>query len=354
MFSPYLEKINGALRDFLCKADRRYCLDSNSQGLFRYSQEFILRQGKRIRPLLFTLSYKGYARKNVSPDKNLYTCAAALELLHDFFLIHDDVIDNSGVRRGKPTLHKLLDQKVRIDNKNKIGSRLAIVAADILFALAIEAFLSIQEDKDRKETALKKLLEAAASTCSGEILDVIFSQKNIEKVSLDEILSVYRLKTAKYTFEGPLVTGAILAGVPNEEIIKLSSLAMAAGEAFQIHDDMLDLFSTQKTIGKPILADLTESKKTLLIFKAHDNLKNRDKKQFTRILTKEKKTLKDLKKIRRLIVQSGSYKACYGTLKLLQNFSQSVCRSLKMEPPQKKMLETLISQLSPLKNPIKI
>lgn len=353
MIEQYIEKINTGLKDLLESAHRRYSLGLVSDDLLKFSKDFVMRPGKRIRPLLFVLAYKGYAGKKASPEKHLFTSAAAIELLHDYMLIHDDVIDNSDLRRGKPTLHKMFDKKIKIPNGPKIGASLAIVAGDILFALAIEALLTIREDKARKEQALKKLVETAAYTGAGEFIDVLFGYRKIRNLSEKDVFLIYTLKTAKYTFECPLLIGAILAGASGGEHRKLSKLGLAAGQAFQIYDDFLDLFASQETIGKPVLSDLNESKKTLLVYKAFIGLKGADKRKFTEILEGKNKTHADLKSFRELIVGSGAYAACLEKMTALQNTALKTCKELAIKPAFGKELESIVAKLSPAHMPFK-
>jgi len=352
MIESYLGKINDSLTAILEDANKRYRLGYISDSLFQCSKEFVLRKGKRIRPLLFVLSYKGYAAKKRATDKRLFASAAALELLHDFMLVHDDVIDNSDLRRGRPTLHKVFDKKIRLPGDDKIGPSLAIVAGDIIFALGIEAFLTVDEDRQRKENALKKLVETAAFTGAGEFIDVFFGTRAIEDLSEKKIFLNYTLKTAKYTFECPLVMGGILAGADNQELRKLSELGLAAGQAFQIYDDFLDLFASEKIIGKPALTDLAESKKTLLVFIAYRNHRNKERKQLKDILEKKKKTNEDLKNFRRLITDSGSCDYCLSKMVSLQKKAISLTQRLRMEQAHKKAIISIISKLSPSSMPM--
>jgi geranylgeranyl diphosphate synthase type I len=354
VFENEIKKINKGLQSLLDDANRRYRLRLISDSLFSASREFILRKGKRVRPLLFVLSYKGYAGRKASSDKKLFKSAASIELLHDFMLIHDDVIDNSDLRRGKPTLHKLFDQKVRLPFGEKIGTQLAIVAGDVVFALAIEAFLSIDEEKTRKEKALKQLVQTAAYTGAGEFIDVVYGYKKINRFTESDVFLNYILKTAKYTFECPLLMGAILAGADNAQLRKLSKLGLAAGQAFQIYDDFLDLFASERTIGKSTLSDLAESKKTLLVFRAYRNLKGKKKAQFKRILEKKNKTLADLDLFRRLIVESGSYASCLKKMVSLQEEALRTTRQLKIKTASRKLLEAMITRLSPSGMPYQI
>jgi len=349
-----IKKINAALKGLLESANRRYRLGLISDDLFAFSKDFVLRPGKRIRPLLFVLSYKGYTKRKKYAQGPLFTSAAAIELLHDYMLIHDDVIDNSSLRRGKPTLHKMFDNKIKLPGDAKIGSSLAIVAGDILFALGIEAFLAVKEVPGQKEAALKKLVETAAFTGAGEFIDVVYGFRNIRTLSEKDVFLIYTLKTAKYTFECPLVMGATLAGARTGELRELSRLGIAAGQAFQIYDDFLDLFASEEIIGKPVLSDLNESKKTLLVYKAFENLKGKKRKKLTDILEGKDKTLKDLELFRELIVESGAYDYCIKKMSSLQKTALDASNKLAIRPDYGKAIESIISKLSPSRMPIKI
>lgn len=349
-----LKKINSALNDLLESANRRYSLGLISDSLLEFSKDFVMRPGKRIRPLLFILSYKGYAGKSMSPEKPLFTSAAAIELLHDYMLIHDDVIDNSDLRRGKPTLHKMFDQNIKLPGGQKIGASLSIVAGDILFALGIEAFLAVKENSARKELALKKLVETAAYTGAGEFIDVIYGFKEIQTLCEKDVFLIYTLKTAKYTFECPLIMGAILAGAKANELRKLSKLAIAAGQAFQIYDDFLDLFASQEIIGKPVLSDLNESKKTLLVYNTFTSLKGKKRSDFKKILEKKNKTLADLGSFRRFIIESGSYDYTLKKMASLQKTALDTCAALCIKPAYKKTIGSIIAKLSPSNMPLDI
>ena len=114
--------------------------------LYESIREFSLRKGKRIRPLLLVLSYMGYSRKGKKISTSLYNASTCMEMLHNFMLIHDDIIDQSNLRRGKPTLHRLLGKTNKTENQEKLGYDLGIIAGDIVYALAIDAFLAIKED----------------------------------------------------------------------------------------------------------------------------------------------------------------------------------------------------------------
>ncbi len=348
----YVRLINDALKRLFRDIDRRYRLRKISPLLFDACRDFVLRPGKRIRPLLFLLAYQGYAKKRRSKDPGLFAAASAIELLHDYMLIHDDVIDRAATRRGKPTLHRVFDKKVKTLHGAAIGASLAVVAGDIIFALAIESFLAVREDPRRKEEALRHLVATAAYTGTGEFIDILFGHTRLAALREKDVYNTYIYKTAKYTFECPLLMGATLAGAAPAERTKLSRLGLRAGEAFQIYDDFLDTFGTQELIGKPVLSDLAESKKTLLVHAAWRRLKGADKRRFRVLFEKKKKTGRDLATFKRLLIDSGSYALCLRRMKDLQREALDVYRDLTMRKRERLLLGALIERLSPAKMPV--
>ncbi len=321
------------------------CLDG---VLYDCLRDFLRRKGKRIRPLLFLISYLGYTKKKGLSRKKLLRASLSLELLHDFLLMHDDVIDSSALRRGKPTLHRLFNKKLGASPGNILGNGLSIVAGDIIFAMAVESLLALNVPSIRKERAVALLAATAASTGMGEFADVVNNVRDIRKVTEKDVLYTYTMKTAKYTFEAPLLIGAALSdGASRSEEQKLSRLGTTLGVAFQIQDDLLDIFSSSKKTGKPVLSDLSESKKTLLVWKTHKDLSGKDKKLFERLLAKNKKTRSDLMKLKQLITSSEAERYCLDNIRSLLSKAEKICAGLRMSPDYKATIYRLIQNISP-------
>src|SRR3989338_10141692 len=150
MIPQIKQKIDESLSIFLNKIRKDYKLHLVNPILYKSIREFTLREGKRIRPLLLILSYMGYCASDKRIHPSIYQASTCIELLHNFMLIHDDIIDRSHLRRGKPTMHKVLGKTIKNTDQEKLGYDLAIIAGDIVYALAIDAFLSIQEEPVRK------------------------------------------------------------------------------------------------------------------------------------------------------------------------------------------------------------
>ena len=313
--------------------------------LFESIREFTLREGKRLRPLLLILTYKGYSPSSKKISRNLYNASTCMEFLHNFMLIHDDIIDRSDLRRGKPTMHKVLAHTIKTENPDKLGIDLGIIAGDIVYALAIDAFLSINEPSERKERALKYFIQTAAFTAMGEFIDTVSGVKDVQDVDEKEVFLNYTLKTARYTFDCPMVTGAILAGAKDKEIKKISRFGILIGQAFQVQDDIIGIFETEANIGKSILSDLTEGKKTLLVTHAFSVLRGESKIKFLKIFNQKTKTLKDLETIKKFFVKTKSLDYALEAINTRLKEAQRILNALDMNEESRSLLETSLLKL---------
>jgi len=342
-FDRLKSKIDAKLAKFVADIDKQYSLSKVSPLISKSIKDFVLRKGKRIRPILFTIGYLGFSRK---PAPGLYQSALSIELLHDFMLVHDDIIDKSDKRRGKPSMHAMLNSHLKGYKKIKFnGQDLSIVLGDIMYAMAINAFLSIKEDMSRKEQALKKFIDTAVYTGCGEFIELINGANPIAKVTKQSIYRVYDYKTANYTFSTPLATGAILAGASKTQIDKLFNFGISLGRAFQIKDDIIGMFEEEDKIGKSTLTDLQEGKKTLLIWHAYNHSNQKDKLAINNIFLKAKVKKNDLLIIRNIIKQSGALDYAKKEVNALIKKAQSTILSSQMKPTYKKTLSNYCAEL---------
>jgi len=345
MIEQIRRNIDASLASFLNTVKKEYKLHLVSPLLFESIREFTLREGKRIRPLLLILTYKGYAPKDKKIARKLYNASTCMEFLHNFMLIHDDIIDRSDLRRGRPTMHKVLAHTVQTRDPDKLGIDLGIIAGDIVYALAIDAFLSIDEPAERKERALKYFIQTAAFTAMGEFIDTVHGVSPVNDITEKDVFLNYTLKTARYTFDCPMVTGAILAGADRAQVKKISEFGILIGQAFQIQDDIIGIYETEEKIGKPILSDLAEGKKTLLVCHANRALKGRARQGFLRIFNKRTKTLKDLEEVKRIFIKAGSLDYALKAVADRLGKSQTILASLRMHPQYKDLLGTALLKL---------
>jgi len=341
MMKNIKDDIDREIKGFVEDIRTRYHLDDVSPLLFDGIKDFLERDGKRIRPIIYMLAYKGYTRRPDFQYSRLLRSSLSLELLHDFLLIHDDVIDKSDLRRGKPTLHKYFEAKCKTSDP-AAGASLAIVAGDVVFAMAMDAFLAMDEKPYLKERALKYFVEYVALTGAGEFIDVTNGIKDLDKVKEEEVFFTYTMKTAKYTFEAPLVMGAILGGADDHEVKRLSRLGTLLGQAFQLQDDMLDLFSNEKEIGKPVGSDLLEGKKTLLVWQAYNKMDDKAKTAFKKLFEKEKKQKADVIKLKKMIKMSGAADYCLNKLWMFMGEAEQIALKLNMTEDARKDIYDMI------------
>ena len=200
--------------------------------------------GKRIRPILFMLVYNMYKGK----DKEIIDMAAAIEMIHTYSLIHDDLpcMDNDDLRRGKPTNHKVY------------GENIAVLAGDALLneAMILLMDFSIKHGKDALVAAREIAYAAGADgMIGGQVVDIINEGKKISK----EELNYMHLKKTGELIRASIVAGAILAEVDKSEIELLNKFGLNLGLAFQIKDDILDVTGDVNKLGKNTLADGNKS-----------------------------------------------------------------------------------------------
>lgn len=337
-------RLDAALKVFIRQMDKTYHLSTISPVLLRYIREFVLRDGKRLRPILFIAGYAGFARRLA---RGLYTSALSLELLHDFMLVHDDIVDKSATRRGKPSMHRMLEGYLRKEyGKPKFnGQDLAIVVGDVMYAMAINAFLTIDEKMERKERALKKFIEAAMYTGGGEFVELLLGAKRLDEVRKADIYRIYDFKTAYYSFASPLSTGAILAGAPEREVDRIFDYGICLGRAFQIKDDIIGIFGKEEEIGKPLLTDLQEGKKTILAYFAYTLAGAQGKQIIRRVLTKESVKKKDLLAMQEVIVSSGALAKAEREIALLIRQAEALLESSSIKKESGDFLSSYSNRL---------
>ncbi|MFW9929377.1 MAG: polyprenyl synthetase family protein, partial [Candidatus Thorarchaeota archaeon] len=262
-----------------------------------------LRGGKRLRASLVEIGYLLFQRSNEIPDsigKIILQIGGAMELLQSFFLIHDDIIDNSALRRGLETLHLIWARKY--DDDFHLGESMGILSGNYALITVYRIFENLTDVSMETKLSLYTLLnQVIQDTLAGQILDVIVSNKSLDDANEEEILEIMRLKTAKYTILAPLQFGAILAGIPLKQLNALDNFSIPFGLAFQISDDILGTFGKEIKTGKSTNSDLMEGKKTLFILNAYEKCNLEEKQIFLNVLGKNNKTDKEYDKIREII-----------------------------------------------------
>ena len=271
-----------------------------------HTKKIALAGGKRIRGALLCQAYFGLGGKE---KKKILKVAAAIELVHLFLLVHDDIIDRGDLRHNQDTLHKMLEKKYRknisAEQAKHFGESIAIIGGEMLYVIAnkiiLEAGFSLQE----MTRALVQLQKIVATTIIGQSQDIAIEYS--KNATQQEVLAMYENKTARYTFEGPLYVGAMLAGCNDKKTFALlSEYAMPLGIAFQIKDDVLGIFGSQKKMGKSVASDIEEGKQSLLVIKARLLATKTEKKQLNSILGKNKLTQKEILTFQNILKSTGA------------------------------------------------
>ncbi len=318
---------------------------SDSSYIINELKNFSLQEGKKIRPLLLILGFISFSKNKVT--KNILKIAAAVEIMHNFLLIHDDIMDNDKIRRGKKSLHLLFSEHY---NKNKkLGIDIALVSGDILFTNAIEIISEIKLENKIKDRFLKVFSKCYELTCWGQIFDSLYSNPlNINNINLKMPLVISEYKTAYYTIYYPLLMGYILSGRNNKSIIEnLKKFAIPLGIAFQLRDDILGVFGKSEETGKSNISDIIEGKFTLLIKYTFEKLNPDEKDKFISLFLKRNKTLKEIKLIKEVIKNSGGLTH---TLKKMKQYINSAKKRLQYLRLSSKKMDIFISLIHLIEN----
>ena len=218
-----------------------------------------VRGGKTIRGSLLLYAYSLF-KKPLLPF--VLDVATALELFQSGFLIHDDIMDQDPTRRGRPAIYKqyerLAGEKGGRD-ESRFGESMGINAADLCFFLGFELLGGLPE---KYSHVVQIVSREFSSVVAAQMQDVSSGHLPI-RLTREDILSLYRHKTARYTFSLPLVVGATLAGAENSTISKLKSLGVTVGLLFQIQDDAFSVSGNSRETGKPVGSDARNKKQTL-------------------------------------------------------------------------------------------
>lgn len=215
-------------------------------GLEEASAHLLLAGGKRLRPALLLLSAESVKKGS---SFNLVPAALAVELIHTFTLVHDDIMDRDTMRRGVPTVHTKWDEPT------------AILAGDVLYAKAFEYLASVPAPDNLRVKALGIMAKTCEEICEGQYLDMSFERR--ESVVEAEYLDMIRKKTG-VLFAASAAIGGMLAGGKPMQVDALYEFGLSCGMAFQIQDDLLDILSNTEEIGKDRASDMKRGKKTMI------------------------------------------------------------------------------------------
>ena len=263
--------------------------DGNPKALYEPIAYTMHQGGKRLRPLLALLACDLFGGET---EKVLYP-ALAVEVFHNFTLVHDDIMDKAPLRRGKETVYK------------KWNSDIAILSGDTMFALAYQ--YTLKTDTALIPGILQVFSKAAIEVCEGQQMDMEFETDS--EVTLTDYLDMIRLKTA-VLLGASLEIGALVASAKKQDVKAIYDFGIALGMAFQLKDDLLDVYGNQDDFGKVSGGDIAANKKTFLLLKALEIADKADHDQLTKLYN-SKNIIAEAEKI-------SAVKAIYEKLEIKQ------------------------------------
>ena len=318
-FSAYYESFNNSLKEFVNK--------NPSKGLYSPINYLLNLGGKRLRPILVLLSADAFGKKY----KKAIPAALAVEIFHNFTLMHDDIMDEAPLRRGKLTVHK------------KWNLNSGILSGD---AMLIQVYQILQGyDSENLKKLLLIINKTALEVCEGQQYDLDFETQ--ANVTQNQYLEMIRLKTAVLV-GCSLKMGAIIGGASKENAKMIYDYGVSLGIAFQIQDDYLDVFGDANSFGKQIGGDIVENKKTILYHQSMDKGSKKEQKQLQSWFstkTQKKFNHKKIKEVKKIFEITG---AKMSSLNLVEKYTKEAFKKLndiKLPEESKKIFETFGLQL---------
>ncbi|WP_341925487.1 polyprenyl synthetase family protein [Nocardioides psychrotolerans] len=269
--STFRTSVQSALDDFLdVQAGRLTPLGPDAERLITEARRAVS-GGKRFRASFCYWGYRAF-QPEVEDEAALARACAALEMLHASALVHDDFMDASDTRRGRPATHRAFEAEHRADgwrgDAEQYGAAAAILLGDLLLSWSEELLRRCGLPAERISPALEVFDACRSEVIAGQFLDVSVQARG--RADVETAMTVLRYKSAKYSIERPLHIGAALAGADAGALARLSSFGLPLGEAFQLRDDLLGVYGDPATTGKPAGDDLVEGKRTVLVALALD------------------------------------------------------------------------------------
>ena len=223
------------------------CSGREPQGLYAPVEYSLMAGGKRLRPILTLMATEAFGGDPAKAAK----AAVGLEMFHNFTLLHDDVMDNSDLRRGRETVHKKWDVNT------------AILSGDAMLTLATELMSEVEDGVLRE--VLERFNRMALEVYEGQALDMAFESRT--DITPEQYIEMITLKTGALLGAAAAI-GALIAGADKKQADRMDEYGRALGVAFQIQDDWLDVFGDPATFGKPIGGDINNGKKAFFAIEA--------------------------------------------------------------------------------------
>lgn len=298
---------------------------SNPERLYAPITYILGLGGKRLRPVLTLMGANAFGQQTTPA----LPAALAVELFHNFTLLHDDIMDDAPLRRGKPTVH------------TKWDNNLAILSGDALLIAAYQALEAYEESLYSQLTRV--LSKTAIEVCEGQQYDMDFEKRT--NVSEGEYLHMIKLKTAVLV-GCALKMGALIAGASLKQSEEIYQIGESIGLAFQIQDDYLDAFGDPKSFGKQVGGDIIENKKTMLYYLAIELGTDTQKKELiTLFSTRPQNPVDKIKTSCEIFYKTGAQEACRAKVNYYTNQALDQLKALSLNESGKNEIEKFAKAL---------
>ena len=298
---------------------------SNPERLYAPITYILGLGGKRLRPVLTLMGANAFGQQTTPA----LPAALAVELFHNFTLLHDDIMDDAPLRRGKPTVH------------TKWDNNLAILSGDALLIAAYQALEIYEESLYSQLTRV--LSKTAIEVCEGQQYDMDFEKRT--NVSEGEYLHMIKLKTAVLV-GCALKMGALIAGASLKQSEEIYQIGESIGLAFQIQDDYLDAFGDPKSFGKQVGGDIIENKKTMLYYLAIELGTDTQKKELiTLFSTRPQNPVDKIKTSCEIFYKTGAQEACRAKVNYYTNQALDQLKALSLNESGKNEIEKFAKAL---------
>jgi geranylgeranyl diphosphate synthase type I len=310
--AAFRDRVQAALDAFLDEQGKRLAPLGDDAGRLLDEARASVSGGKRFRAAFCYWGFHAMASpadvSGKDRDEALLRACASLELLHASALVHDDYMDASDTRRGRPATHRGFAAGHRRDgwrgDPEQYGASAAILLGDLLLSWSDELLRRCGFPPDRVVAALDVFDRCRTEVITGQFLDVSVQARGAADV--DAAMTVLRYKSAKYSIERPLHIGATLAGGDEQRLSMLTAFGLPLGEAFQLRDDLLGVYGDPAATGKPAGDDLIEGKRTVLVALALDGAPADEARRLDAALGSDLDEA-DVAELRRIIDDSGAH-----------------------------------------------
>jgi len=298
-------------------------------------EEYTLRRGKRLASCSTFLTYKGYTGR---VDDDILKICIGMEIYRHCILVHDDLVDMDTFRRGGRTIHHAFTESY----DSRFGEGVAVFLGNIAYSLALHAIIDSDFSKEKIAEVLLLLSKGYREVNESQILDLLFEYKKDVKVKEWRVMAS---KRAASLFKVTMLTGAILSGASEEDLKRLEEAAVNIGYAFDIQDDIIDTFATEKQYGRPPCRDIILGKKPLHVICALNSTDLEGSRTLRALLSGKSLNRRDINLIKDLIRKSGGLEDAKTVSKRHAETARTLITQTNMSDDVKGFFISLISYI---------